>query len=90
MDYVDLFKWISSAVVIPFAFYVLNQISQSKDDRAKLFEDISKFKLYCSEHYAKNDKLENLRLEIKKDFAELREYIREDLKEIKGKIGGEV
>lgn len=89
MEFVDLFKWLSSAVVIPFGFYVLNQISQSKEDRTKLFEEISKFKLYCSEHYAKNDKLENLRLEIKKDFAELREYIREDLKELKGKISNE-
>lgn len=82
----DALNWLITVIGVPFGLYVQKQIDQSKEDRLKQKEELSSFKIFCAEHYAKNEAIESLRKEIKEELSDIKTELRNSLERIENKV----
>lgn len=78
----QIFSWIISVFVMPFAIYVQNQILKSKEDREKLQLELHEHKIFCLRNFSQSIEMRELKQEIK----DLREEIRKDLADFKQEL----
>lgn len=84
MDFWEMFKLALNSIILPVTIYFFSQISKSKDERARLHDELTEFKIYCANNYVKNkdielirENIQSLRKEIKDDFQELKKELKE-------------
>lgn len=75
----ETISYIISGVAVPFAIYV-----HKKQD--ELQQELTKFKIYSAENYAKNIAIESLRKELKEDIHKMSESVTKSLHRIENKL----
>lgn len=81
IESLETLSWLISAIAIPFAVYVFNQISASKDDRQHLKDMLNEHKIYSEKKFVKIENLNVLLKELKKDFKDLKSEIKNDIRD---------
>lgn len=86
IDGFEIFKILITVFVAPFSVYVVKQLIQLKEDRFNLQEELSNFKIFCAERYAKNEAIDHFRKEMKEEFSDIKAEIRSSLERIENKV----